>query len=140
MRFNYLNSKSHERPSLRDFLDCDIGATFYPPLGSNNQDTYFTAISAPSSILHQDGTITSFFASSISVEPLIVEIIRAKGHTEKNQNISYAFQQPCEVQDITYTRLRIIESIRNVRTFLDYINQKRNNQINEKCLLIPSIF
>ena len=43
----------------------------------------------PSPTLHLDPTITNIFALEIFMDPLSVEQIFAKIHTEKNENISF---------------------------------------------------
>ena len=40
-------------------------------------------------------------------------------------------------KDVTFARLRLIESMRNARTLLDYANMTIYDQFNEKCPRVP---
>ena len=68
----------------------------------------------PAYDIHQDPTITNFFAMITSMDLLTVKIIG----TDKNESVLYALQEMCEEKDITFARLCLIKPTRNVHALL----------------------
>ena len=64
MKLSELNSKPHGIQSLRDIIDCSIGACFYPL---------------------PDQTIKNFFSLEGSMYPLTVKFIHVINQTENNE-------------------------------------------------------
>ena len=85
----------------------------------NHQDTVLTKKLATTSTLQRDLTITNFFPSKSSMDPLTVKKISAKIHTEKNENVLRTFQQLHRGKDTTFKGLNLIESVINAHTLLD---------------------
>ena len=66
------------------------------------------------------------------METITIKQIHTKRHKLQNENLSYDLQQPSGKKYTNFLGLRLIESMRKVCTFLDYVNLNIYNQINEK--------
>ena len=52
--------------------------------------------------------------STSSINRFTINQIFAKNYIEKNENVLYALQQQRGKKEITYTRIRVIETMRNI--------------------------
>ena len=90
----------------------------YPPLRSKNLETLFTIVSAPASTFFWDPTKPNFFALIVFHEPTHCRTKFERKYIHLKKNVSYAFQKTRGVKDITFARLHLIKSMRNVRTYI----------------------
>ena len=96
----------------------------------------------PGSLIHRDTTIKNVFASISSMNQITAETICTKIHAEKNGNVLYALQQLRRENDITFSRISLIESMRNNHLLLYHVHMATYIQINKKwpCVTIIQFY
>ena len=86
----------------------------------------------PTYTLHRYPTITDLFYLINSMDQLTVENNCAKIQTEKNENVSYAWQKMLGEKYITFAIINLIKQMRNLRKLLYYVHMTTYSSTNEK--------